>query len=57
MTSANGGYLRKFYCLINKTYDCNELNREPSVDKSRWVMNISGKELSEHENGLLSRKV
>ena len=55
ITSVKRRHLKKFDKLFNKTHDCNELNSKPSVDKSRWVLNLSGKVLSEHENSLLSK--
>ena len=55
MTFVKRRHLKKIDNLFNKTHDCNELNSKPSVDKSRWVMNLSGNVLSEQENSLLSK--
>ena len=40
ITSVKQRHLKKFDNLFNKTHDCNELNSKPSVDKSRWVLNL-----------------
>lgn len=55
MTTAKERHLKKFENLVNKQNARKEQDNQSELDKSRWIMNLSTKELTNDQTKLLSK--